>query len=299
MALTFGIEAGAGGASRVPARASPARRDLAGLAPVLGALGSLEVRLATTKKEIRQAQKLRYRVFFEEGGAIPDPTARLIRRDVCRFDRVCDHLIVVDKTLRLSRRLAESRRRLSAAAAGRGGAEFRLLQRRRIRRRAAASRASRRAIPRARPRLRRAEPSRQARARTAVARHVGLCPPSPHRRDDRLRQPRGRRSRRRTRARSARSRRAAAIPHGGSRRCPNAPALAARASRPLDAARADPLLPPLVKGYWRLGATFSPVPVVDRAFNTTDLFVVMPLHDIEERYLDYFGVEPVPAPLAA
>ena len=58
-------------------------------------------------------------------------------------------------------------------------------------------------------------------------------------------------------------------------------------------------LPPLVKGYWRLGATFSPVPAVDPAFNTTDLFVVMPLCDIEERYLHYFGVDPAPAPLAA
>ena len=70
-----------------------------GLPKTLGALGALDVRLATTKYEIRRAQKLRYRVFFEEGGARPDPTARLIRRDVCRFDRVCDHLIVVDNAV--------------------------------------------------------------------------------------------------------------------------------------------------------------------------------------------------------
>ena len=49
----------------------------------------------------------------------------------------------------------------------------------------------------------------------------------------------------------------------------------------------------------RLGATFSPVPAFDLAFNTTDLFVVMPLADVEERYLQYFGVEHPPAPLAA
>src|ERR1700722_19864335 len=71
-------------------------RDLRGLGPALGAIGSLELRLATTKKEIRKAQKLRYRVFFEEGGATPDPTAWLIRRDICAFDQVCDHLIVLD-----------------------------------------------------------------------------------------------------------------------------------------------------------------------------------------------------------
>ena len=59
------------------------------------------------------------------------------------------------------------------------------------------------------------------------------------------------------------------------------------------------VLPPLVKGYWRLGATFSPTPVVDPAFNTTDIFVVMPLCDIEQRYLQYFGVEAIARPLAA
>src|SRR5277367_4530348 len=65
----------------------------------LASAGTLEVRLATTRCELHRAQKLRYRVFFEEGGAVADPTAPLIRRDVCRFDRVCDHLIVVDRSL--------------------------------------------------------------------------------------------------------------------------------------------------------------------------------------------------------
>ena len=36
----------------------------------LGRLGSLEVRLAHTAAEVRQAQKLRYRVFYQEGSAI-------------------------------------------------------------------------------------------------------------------------------------------------------------------------------------------------------------------------------------
>ncbi len=54
-------------------------------------------------------------------------------------------------------------------------------------------------------------------------------------------------------------------------------------------------LPPLVKGYWRLGATFSPVPAVDPAFGATDLFVVLPLRDVEPRYLEHFGVEAIDA----
>ena len=66
---------------------------------MLARSGALEARLAITRKDVRRAQKLRYRAFFEESGAIPDPTARIIRRDVCPFDAVSDHLIVVDRTL--------------------------------------------------------------------------------------------------------------------------------------------------------------------------------------------------------
>ena len=98
MAPTFASRPAADGA-RAFLRRFAGERDLAGLAPVLARSGALEARLAMTKKDVRRAQKLRFRVFFEEGGATPDPTARLIRRDVCRFDSVSDHIVVVDKTL--------------------------------------------------------------------------------------------------------------------------------------------------------------------------------------------------------
>lgn len=62
----------------------------------LGRVGPLEVRLAQTAAEVRQAQKLRYRVFYQEGNAIPK-TARLVaRRDVDAYDAICDHLLVLD-----------------------------------------------------------------------------------------------------------------------------------------------------------------------------------------------------------
>ena len=57
-------------------------------AELLGKSGSLEVRLAATHKDIKRAQKLRYRVFFEEMNAIPDLASRLKRRDIDPFDRV-------------------------------------------------------------------------------------------------------------------------------------------------------------------------------------------------------------------
>ncbi len=58
--------------------------------------GSLGVRLARDAAEIDAAQSLRYDVFYEEMGAVPDAAARTSRRDVDRFDAVADHLIVLD-----------------------------------------------------------------------------------------------------------------------------------------------------------------------------------------------------------
>jgi putative hemolysin len=60
--------------------------------------GNLEVRLAETVREIDAAQALRYRVFFEEMGATPSPAAIESRRDRDRFDEYCDHLLVIDHT---------------------------------------------------------------------------------------------------------------------------------------------------------------------------------------------------------
>jgi len=65
--------------------------------PVLAAVGSLEVRLAETDAEVEQAQRLRYRVFYEEMSAIPSPAMRESRRDFDKFDGFCDHLLVVDR----------------------------------------------------------------------------------------------------------------------------------------------------------------------------------------------------------
>jgi putative hemolysin len=62
----------------------------------LGRVGSLEVRLAQTAQEVRQAQKLRYRVFYQEGPAVANPARLLSRRDVDAYDAICDHLLVID-----------------------------------------------------------------------------------------------------------------------------------------------------------------------------------------------------------
>jgi putative hemolysin len=69
-------------------------------APGFGAIkaGTLEVRLADTAAEVEAAQALRYRVFFEEMTARPSVEAAAARRDSDRFDAYCDHLLVIDRS---------------------------------------------------------------------------------------------------------------------------------------------------------------------------------------------------------
>jgi len=59
-------------------------------------VSNLEVRLAQDRREIEAAMALRYRIFYEEMSA--KPTAELAARklDFDRYDSVCDHLLVVD-----------------------------------------------------------------------------------------------------------------------------------------------------------------------------------------------------------
>ena len=61
--------------------------------------GNLGLRLACTPDEIDALQNLRYRVFYDEMGAAPDEAAARTLRDCDAFDLVADHLIVVDHDL--------------------------------------------------------------------------------------------------------------------------------------------------------------------------------------------------------
>lgn len=58
--------------------------------------GNLGVRIATTPDEVDAALALRYRIFFTEMGAIADTATALSRRDRDAFDAVADHLLVID-----------------------------------------------------------------------------------------------------------------------------------------------------------------------------------------------------------
>lgn len=48
-------------------------------------------------------------------------------------------------------------------------------------------------------------------------------------------------------------------------------------------------LPPLVKGYLRLGCYIGEGAVIDEQFNTIDVLIVLPVSAINERYFSHFG----------
>ena len=48
-------------------------------------------------------------------------------------------------------------------------------------------------------------------------------------------------------------------------------------------------LPPLIKGYLRLGAMFARDAVIDYEFNTIDILVLLPVARLNPRYVNYYG----------
>ena len=76
----------------------PAPRGAERLGAALASLGSgsLVARLARNDDDITAAQALRYRVFYDEMKAKPDAEMARLRRDADPFDGVCEHLLVCD-----------------------------------------------------------------------------------------------------------------------------------------------------------------------------------------------------------
>jgi putative hemolysin len=61
--------------------------------------GNIGVRVAKTEDEIDAAQRLRFNVFYGEMGAEPCAAVRALKRDVDAFDAVADHLMVIDHAI--------------------------------------------------------------------------------------------------------------------------------------------------------------------------------------------------------
>lgn len=60
--------------------------------------GNLVVRLAESEAEMHAAQRLRYRVFCEEMGASANQEVRTQKRDFDQYDPACHHVLVLDNS---------------------------------------------------------------------------------------------------------------------------------------------------------------------------------------------------------
>jgi putative hemolysin len=291
----FAAPFGFGGAVRNTAafiRPNRIVRDLSGLPAVLGRFGPFEVRLATTTREIRKAQRLRFKVFFEEGGATPQQRGALTRRDVCRFDKICDHLLVIDKDQlnrfgRKKPKIVGVYRLLRGDTAARhqgfySETEFDIAP-------LLARQPGKRFLE-----LGRSCVDAQYRSKRVIELlWRGLWVYAKHHRIDvligcaslpgvdplALALPLSFLHRHALADEEWRVR-----PLAG--RGVNMAILDAKA---IDARKGVAALPPLLKAYLRAGAKFGDGAVIDTQFGTTDVFTIMPLSDMEDRYLNYYG----------
>lgn len=264
------------------------------LSGTLGRLGTLEVRLARGPREIWRAQRLRYRVFYQEMSAKPDVVSRMFRRDADRFDKACDHLLVIDHAARgrfggIKPQVVGTYRLMRQSAAERLGGfytqgEFDLAP-------MLACHPGQRFLELGRSCV--LKPYRTK--RTVELLWSGIWAYLQHHRidamfgcasfdgtdPDALALPL---SFLHHQARSEGEWAATAHPAHfvGMDRLP---------AEVVDTKLALKQLPPLIKGYLRLGARFGTGAVIDRQFGTTDVLVVLPVSAIDKRYADYYGGE--------
>jgi L-ornithine Nalpha-acyltransferase len=270
-------------------------RDTMGLSVTLGRLGALEVRLATTRKEIRKAQKLRYKVFYEEMSAVAPAHLKLLKRDKDAFDRVCDHLLVIDHDhvsgpLKTKKPKVVGTYRLlrqDVAEANFGfytSAEFNVD-----------------ALIARHPGQRFLELGRSCvlapyrNKKTVELLWQGIWAYVLHHRMDVMF---GCASLEGTRPDDMREE--LAFLHHFARPVASwdATAIANRrtdmnmlAKEAINPKRALTLLPPLVKGYLRIGARIGDGAVIDAAFGTTDVLIILRVCEIDPRYISYYGPE--------
>ena len=257
---------------------------------LLGQINNLEVRLAATPQEIRASQYLRYSIFYEEMSAIPDAETKLSKRDFDRFDDHCDHLLVIDRALEteLSNcgQIVGSYRLLrQEKAAALGGfyssSEFDL-------------------------------DSLLARHKDKTFLEFGrscVLPPYRNKRSIELlwqgswgyvRQHNvdvmfgcasfeGTDPQHWAQALSFLYHKARAKNHWQIKAGKNAINMNLIAEKDLDMKSALRKLPPLIKGYLRLGAMIGEEAVIDHQFGTIDVMIIMPVAQLNPRYVNYYG----------
>ncbi len=286
----FRMPGKAGALPFLPGARLPAGED--GLPAVLGRRGDLEVRLARGPLDLWRAQRLRFKVFYQEMAARPSMRHVLLRTDADRFDAVCDHLLVIDNAALNARgqrrpKVVGTYRLLRQDVAARHGGfytqgEFDIAP-----------------LIAANPGLRFLELGRSCvlapyrDKRTVELLWHGIWAYVRHHRIDAMFGCASFEG-----ADAERHRLALSFLHHNARA--QAPWSAgahphlAEAMDRLPESAVDPRivlrsLPPLIKGYLKLGARFGTHAVLDRQFDTTDVLVILPVSAIDPRYIEYYG----------
>ena len=57
-------------------------------------------------------------------------------------------------------------------------------------------------------------------------------------------------------------------------------------------------LPPLLKAYMRIGCYLGNSAMVDYQFGTTDVFIIMPLENINPKYIQHYSTDHVKSAVA-
>lgn len=258
-------------------------------APILGSMNSMQTRLARSRNEISKAQSLRYKVFYKELSAKSNPMALLTQRDQDSFDRICDHLLVLDRnangaseivaTYRLLRQeiseqfgtfYSSNEFDLEPLLARYSGLDFLELGRSCI-------------LPAWRNK-RTIELLWQGAWAYILQHDVDVmigCASLQGTDPAKLALPL---SYLHHHARAPENWRVGAVAGGGV-------SMAFMKADEIDCEEALRSLPPLIKGYLRLGAWVSEEAVVDHQFGTTDILIVLPIANIKQRYLDYYNAK--------
>ncbi|WCL54649.1 GNAT family N-acetyltransferase [Gimibacter soli] len=259
-----------------------------------GRVGSLEVRLARSWNEIKAAQKLRYSIFYEEMQAKPDWTCRLTRRDIDAYDAIADHLLVIDHDLPKSKRIVGTYRLLRQEVAERhkgfySASEFDLST--------LMSDEFRQNLGGGRQLLELGRSCVHPDYRASSTINMLWKGIAEYLKEHRIAWMFGCASFEGTDAETFRE--AFAYLHHN-HLVPDDFAVKAlddryvpmnlMASDEIDARRARRALPPLIKGYLRLGCLIGDGAVIDHQFGTTDVFILLPVEKIADRYSRHYDL---------
>lgn len=264
----------------------------------------LTVRLARNGAEVEAAQRLRYRVFYEELGARPDAIAQVTRRDQDRFDAACDHMLVIHQA-------TPSLPGAIIAGGGQLVGTYRLLSQERTAQSAGFYSQSEFDIApllATKQHLEFVELGRSCVLKSYRTRPViellwqGIWDYVRTRKLDVML---GCASLPGTCLESlAASLSFLAHNHAAPddwRVCAHARRYVPMTRLPrgsYDGKQALKALPPLIKGYLRVGAFVGDGAVIDNQFNTTDVLIVLPVSNIKPRYFNHFGPANHPVPPA-